>query len=163
MPRMTALGREEFARLEAGRNYYWKVEDAELKYSTKGDEQIKLTLKVGDKNGQVIIFENLTFNEKAFFHIEQFMKSAGRYPGDNVEVDFSELDVVGLSGWCTIRHEKSANNGREYARIDKWIEADRQVPDREWIERARVNRGANGAGEAGGGRPAPIDPDDIPF
>lgn len=139
MPKMRVEGRADFVRLEPGRNYFWKVEEAASQYSKGGDEQINLILRVGDKNGQAKIYETLTFSDKAYFRVELFLKSAGKYPGDGVEVYFNEDDLIGLSGWCTVKYEHNEQKNRDYARIDRWVEADKQVPDRRWVERAEYN------------------------
>lgn len=136
MPAIRTEGRAEFVRLQPGKNYWWRVESAEDMYSKKGDPQIKLTLKVGDKEGVVKMFESLTFNENAFFRVEMFLKSAGVYPGDGVDIEFSSSDCVGLKGGCTVRDEESTRDGKVYGRIDKWLEANAQNPIREWIDRA---------------------------
>lgn len=138
MPGMRTKGRVEHVRLKPGRNYWWRVEDAEDLYSLKGDPQIKLILKVGDRDGTVKMFESLTFNENAFFRIELFMKSAGVYPGDGVDVEFAAADCIGLQGGCTVRDEESKKDGKAYSRIDKWLEANAQNPLRTWIDRARA-------------------------
>ena len=139
MPIMRLEGRQGYIALEPNKNYYWKVEGANLKYSAKGDEQIQLVMKVGDKNGQAKIYETLTFSEKAYFRIEEFLKSAGMYHGDDIEVYFDDSDVVGLSGYCTVRYERNEKNNRDYPRIEKWLEANKQNPDPKWVERARLN------------------------
>lgn len=169
MPRMRVEGRKEPRRLEAGQKYYWKVEEAESAYSAKNrDEQIRLVLRVGDKAGTVRVFDTLTFNDNAYYRVELFLKSAGKYPGDGVDVLFSAEDCVGLSGWCVVRDEKELDRdkketGRVFTRIDKWLEASAQMPDPAWIRRAKLNEPAGTEvteaawDDRGGGG------DDIPF
>ena len=160
MARLRAEGRAEFVRLEPGKKYHWKVEEAEDCYSGAGDNQIKLAVKVGDANGQLKIHEYLTFSLKAYYRIELFLKSAGKYPGDGVEVDFAARDCVGLRGACTVRDEKSESNGKTYSRIDRWLEASTQTPPEEWITRARAEPAMSNQGSLDDDR---FDPDYVPF
>lgn len=139
MPIMRAEGRHAFT-LDPGVEYQWTVEKAESGYAKKsGNEQIKIEVRVGDKNGTTRIFEYLTFSENAYFRVEAFLKSAGKYPGDGVDIYFDDYDLIGLSGWCTTKEEWNDQKQRNYSRIDEWIEADKQMPDRTWINRAKIN------------------------
>ncbi len=162
MPRMSIEDRVEFVRLKPGRNYWWKVEDAEDLYSKSGDPQIKLILRVGDRDGAVKMFESLTFSENAFFRVEQFVKSAGVSPKKGVSFEFSAADCIGLKGVCTVRDEESKTNGKTYSRIDKWMEANEQRPIQAWIDRAVMadDSPPDGAGYYSDSGPAG---DDIPF
>ncbi|MCD8349115.1 MAG: hypothetical protein LUC93_00700 [Planctomycetaceae bacterium] len=119
-------GRQGYVRLKPGK-YAWKVEEAESAYKD-GVEQIKLVLKVGTREQQMQIYETLTFSEKAFFRVEQFMKSAGIYPGDGVEVEIYPSSVLQLPCWCDT-FDRAASNGKTYAEIDKWLEASSQRAD----------------------------------
>lgn len=138
MARFTTAGREGFIRLKPGR-YYWKVTDAETAWSQRtGAEQIKLTLQVGDKNGTMRILETLTFSEKALFRIEHFLKSAGVYPGDDVDLDVRPEECIGLSGWCETIDE-AQDNGKVYAKIDVWLPREKQDASRfAAVERAAI-------------------------
>lgn len=118
-------GRKAYERLKPGK-YFWKVEEAESAYKN-GVEQIKLILRVGDKTGEAKVYDTLTFSDKAFFRVELFLKSAGVYPGDGVDVDVYPSALVGLSGWCET-FDKKADNGRTYTNIDTWLEASKQDP-----------------------------------
>jgi|GEM_PF-1949321 hypothetical protein len=170
MPVLRAEGREGYTKLEPGKPYFFKVIEAEAKYSQRsGDDQIQLVLFVGDKSGKTKVFETLTFSDKAYFRIEHFLKAAGRYPGDGIAVYFDETDVINLSGRCTIRYELNEKNNKEYAKIDDWLCADRQTPVQEWIERAQLNTQPEYAASNdqyshyNSSDRQSINPDDIPF
>jgi hypothetical protein len=135
---MRLEGRQEgLGHLEPG-PYFWKVTKAEHQYSKNGDEQFVLTLLVGNQGVQAEIKEFLTFSEKAYWRVEAFLKSAGMYAGDGVDIHFEALDCVGLHGSCTVKDEPGRNDpSKTYSRIDRWLEANNQNPNPAWIERAR--------------------------
>lgn len=164
MPRMRVEDRAESVRLDPGKNYYWKCVEAEHAFSrNSGDEQIRLTLMVGDRDGQVKIFETLTFSEKAYFRIEQFLKSAGKYPRKDVEIYFESEDCIGLKGGCTIKYEHNEQKNRDYARLDQWLESAKQVPDQAWIDRAKVDAASSSGYSDDDYVSNTVNNDDIPF
>lgn len=149
-------GRKEFARLKPGK-HEWIVDDAETKYSDKGTEQIKLTLKVGTKDQHMTVYEYLTFSEKAFVYVEAFLKSAGVYPGDDADVDIHPSSLRGLKGWCET-YDRKATNEKTYVRVGKWLEAHQQNAGH--LPRARQDDGWDAPAETATARNYS---DEIPF
>lgn len=113
--------------VEFGAGNYEKTEDCT---SSKGNEQIKLALLVGDKERQVKIIDYLTFTGKAAWRISTFLKSAAVYPGHGVTGNLTAGMCIGLSGLCETENEPKLNSSYEKTVIRSWLPAAEQHPER---------------------------------
>ena len=95
----------------------------EERMSKTGNEMIQLVVKVGDKNGHIIILENLVFSEKAEWKVNEFLKSAGIYPGE-VEYELTASMCLGLSGNCKTKNKQDGDYTN--TNISEWLEATNQ-------------------------------------
>jgi len=95
--------------------------------TTAGDDKIQLVVKVGDSNQSIVVLETLTFNAKAEWKRNEFLKSAGIYAGEGVEYFLTAEMCIGLSGMCrTVNKEK---NGYTNTHIAEFLEFGTQHPE----------------------------------
>jgi hypothetical protein len=73
--------------------YRATVRDAKEDTSTAGNTMIILSLKI--QGHDVTVRENLVFTEKAFFKVDQFLKSCGKHPGEGEYIDIEPDDMIG--------------------------------------------------------------------
>lgn len=100
------------AVLPAG-DYQFEVVNAEEKRSKAGNDMIELTLSIeGSK-----VYDNLVFTEKAFWKVDQFLKSVGAHPGEGKSIDVEADDCVGQRGTVTLRVGKS-DKGNDRNEVD---------------------------------------------
>jgi len=101
-----------------------------------GDERMDLKLQVEGRDN--IIYETLTFTEKAAWKIDTFVKSTnllidGKPPAPNQEIQFEESMLVGLRGWATIYiDEYPAGSGKRRNKVRVWITNKEKLPKNEF-------------------------------
>ena len=137
MPRGCSTGATKKSyQLENG-VWMWKVLDTgeafgrqqftEDGFTRNGDEKIQLVLKVGNEKQNITIIETLTFNEASEWKLNEFLKSAGIYPGEGVDYFLTGKMCVGLRGQCrTVNKER---NGYTNTNIAEFLEAGSQHPE----------------------------------
>lgn len=84
--------------LEKG-EYPFEVVDATESVSANGNDKIELKLRV---NGEANVYDNLVFTEKAFWKIDQFLRSVDAHPGEGNTVDVTADECIGHKGVCFI-------------------------------------------------------------
>lgn len=110
--------------------YPCRIHNAEEKTSSKGNDQVALTLYVGDQRGLEIVNEYLTFSEKALWKIDQFCYAIGDdpTPGKSIVIDATML--IGRTCWVKTREEEiETRNGNRVtvSKVDHFLRRD-QVP-----------------------------------
>jgi hypothetical protein len=115
--------------LEPGK-YRYKVVDASERKSRNGDPQFMMKLKVSDGTNVVDATEFLTFSDAAYWNVEEFLRSIGRYPGDNVGVDLEPEMIIGAKGLANFKVRDREYEGKVYksSQVDSWVQAEKQVP-----------------------------------
>ena len=139
---------------------YKKLHYTEESLTRDGDDKIQLVVKVGDKNQNIIIIENITFNSKSEWRLNEFLKSAGICPGEGVNYNLTDKACIGLGGQCrTVNKEK---NGYINTEIAEFLEAGEQKP--ESIPGLLMSQSASEAAQQVQNTDSePVDMDDIPF
>jgi hypothetical protein len=111
---------EGFDVLPAG-TYTCHVFDLQDKVSSKGNDMLKVTLKVskGEHKGRQI-FTNLVFTESALFKIREFLLACGaQIPKKAVDIDFSKC--VGKEVKVIIYHRKNTDTNETYSDVKKFL------------------------------------------
>lgn len=117
------------AVVEAG-DYVIRVTETKFGLSQAGNAKVDLTLQI-EKTG-TILYDTLTFTDKAFWRIDTFLKSCGvkLAKGQGVEFDPDVepgpgevfIPLVGLRGWATLFvDEYPKDSGRKKNKVLMWI------------------------------------------
>jgi hypothetical protein len=105
------------ALLEEGA-YEVEVKSVEFGYSQAGNEKADLQLNVLSHDGKTI-YDSLTFTEKAFWRIDQALKSLGIATAKGESLDVSESLLVGKKGWVNLVVEEW--NDRKRNKVGDWL------------------------------------------
>ena len=84
--------------------YRLRVVDAREDTSKGGNDMIKLKLRVLKDDGSegVSLFDYLVFTESTHWKINHFLKSCGKHPGDNEDVDLYPDEMIGWECEATL-------------------------------------------------------------
>ena len=102
-----------------------KQQFTEERLTKSGDDMIQLVVKVGNAEQNIIIMEYLVFSDSSEWKLNEFLKSAGIYPGE-VEYFLSAEMCVGLRGQCKTINRTKDNYTNTH--IASWLEAGEQQP-----------------------------------
>lgn len=128
--------------------YEFRVKNAVLERSLKGNDKINLTLEI---KGGGIVFDSLVFVEKAYWKITQFRLATGEKIPTSAKVLFEAKDCLGRKGTCELCTDQYQGKCRN--KVAHYL-----MPDVSWpvSGAAPVPARAAGKNELG-------EPDDIPF
>lgn len=98
-------------------DYMVAIEKAEDRYTNSGNEAINLRLTVRDNPQK--LFDMLVFTEKAWFRIDQCVKSLAMKFEDGAEVEVTPEILAGKIGKVRVSHEEW--NGKTRARVYEWL------------------------------------------
>ena len=98
--------------------YQVEVKSVEFGYSQAGNEKADLQLNVLAHDGKTI-YDTLTFTEKAFWRIDQALKSLGIASEKGESVDVSEDLLIGKKGWVKLIVEEW--NDRKRNKVGEWL------------------------------------------
>jgi len=113
---------KEFIKVPAG-EYKFRVKNAVNAVSKAGNETIELQLEVveGEFKGG-IVFDILTFTEKASWRIDTFLKSAGAAPDENeLEMELDAEDCNGAIVYGRVVVEPATDKYKEKSKIAAYI------------------------------------------
>jgi len=108
-----------YALLEPG-EYDFEVVDAKERISQSGNEMIELKLRL---QGEVHVFDNLVFTEKALWKIDQFLKAVGAHPGEDKDITVEADDCLGHRGRCQLKIETYTGRNGEIRKnvVDAYV------------------------------------------
>lgn len=88
-------------------DYNLRVANAEQTTSKSGNDQIKLTLRIIREDGTdgVTVFDYLVFAASSVWKVTHFLKSLGKYPGDDVDLSLDPIDLIGEEVHATLKVE----------------------------------------------------------
>jgi hypothetical protein len=95
--------------------YPFEIVNAEEARSKNGNDMIELTLRIGESK----VYDNLVFTDRAFWKIDQFLRSIAQHPGEGKSFDVLADDLVGHKGMCKVGMGKTAK-GNERNEIDAY-------------------------------------------
>jgi len=137
MPRGCSTGATKTAYTLEDGVWLWKVLESgeafkqqkftEEGYTKNGDEKIQLVVKVGDRSHNIIVIETLSFGESSEWKLNEFLKSAGIYPGEGVPYNLTARMCVDLVGKCRTRNKQTGDYTN--TNISDWLEAPEQHPE----------------------------------
>ena len=120
MPKYEYQDRKGGCILPAG-TYIADVLEAEDAFSTKGDPQIKMKIRLlGGSEGDGLCWENLTFVEKALWRVDSFLKATAAPPPLGTQVDLSAAQCVGRRARVKVIVSQS-NSGTDRNEIKQWL------------------------------------------
>jgi len=105
------------ALLDAG-DYAIEVKSVEFGFSQAGNEKADLQLNVLAHDGK-IIYDTLTFTERAFWRIDQALKSLGIAQAKGDAFEISEELLVGKRGWVSLVIEEW--NEKKRNKVGEWL------------------------------------------
>jgi len=105
------------ALLDAG-DYEIEVKSVEFGFSQAGNEKADLQLNVLAHDGK-IIYDTLTFTERAFWRIDQALKSLGIAQAKGDAFEISEELLVGKRGWVSLVIEEW--NEKKRNKVGEWL------------------------------------------
>lgn len=106
--------------LKPGEYGFTVVDATEKVAKSTGNPMIELKLRVND---EAVVYDNLVFTPKAFWKIDQFLKSVKAHPGPGHESNIEADDCLGLEGTCNIKTEKDqGGNDRNVVDAYTWEE-----------------------------------------
>jgi hypothetical protein len=103
--------------LDAG-DYEIEVKSVEFGFSQAGNEKADLQLNVLAHDGK-IIYDTLTFTERAFWRIDQALKSLGIAQAKGDAFEISEELLVGKRGWVSLVIEEW--NEKKRNKVGEWL------------------------------------------
>ena len=102
--------------------YSLTVVEAKEDTSKKGNDQIKMVLKVIREDGSdgPKLFDYLVFSENCFWKVDAFLKSCGEHPGEGVQMIFQPMSK--MIGWqCRAKLKVETYNGKENNKVDAYL------------------------------------------
>ncbi|MDO4221820.1 MAG: DUF669 domain-containing protein [Akkermansia sp.] len=115
--------------------YPCRVQDAEEKRSTSGNDMIALKLQVGDAiNGIETVYDNLVFTDKAFWKIDQFRHAIGEHVEAGQKAIVNTPQLIQRKCWVKTVEEdyqdKKTGEWKVKSKVDRYVRPD-EVPDME--------------------------------
>jgi hypothetical protein len=95
--------------------------DAKEKTSAKGNPMLELTWQIVGKNGDngPKLKDWLTMSEAVMWKIDAFLVSAGKHPGEGVEIELESDDLIGVAVRARLKQEKDAKGTN--MRVDAYL------------------------------------------
>jgi hypothetical protein len=99
------------------------VEASEDTSKKGGNDIIEMLLQIIHPDGSKgpKLYDYLTWTDKSFWRIDQFLKSAGHHPGEGSMIDINAADIIGWKVRATLS-QGTTNKGKPRMEVDayKW-------------------------------------------